>query len=108
MKLTTKQWNWILLIIFLINTILILVCVYQVKLEKDNCIDAPLIYGAKKLTEANKAEFSCTCTLMSNKPNFVSPIVTFDQYGLNVEHVTRESKSYEYNFSKVEEMFEFG
>ncbi len=105
MKITTKQWNLILLIIFAINFILIFIVYYQLKLEKDNCIDDPLKYGARKLTEANRAEFSCTCTLLSDKPNFVSPIITFDQYGMDVEYVRGESKKYETNFSLIEGMF---
>ena len=106
MKLTSKQWNLIAMSLFAITVILSGICVYQLKLEKDNCIDAPLQYGARKLTEVNEAEFTCTCTLLSDKPNFISPIITFDQYGMEVEHFVSESKKYEYKFSKIEEMFD--
>lgn len=105
-KLTPKHWNRIVLGILVINFILIFIVFYQLKMEKDNCIDDPLIYGAKKLTEVNDAEFSCTCTLISESPLFISPIITFDRYGMNVKHVQGESKKYDSNISIIESMFE--
>ncbi len=105
MKLTTKHWNLIAIGMCVVCFILIFICFYQLRMDKDNCISDPLIYGAKKVTEANNAEFSCTCTLISSKAGFISPIVRFDQYGLDVEHIKGESKYYESNTSIIESMF---
>ncbi len=105
MKLTTKHWNWIAMGMCVICFILIFICFYQLRMEEDTCISDPLIYGAKKVTEANNAEFFCTCRLISNKVDFISPIITFDQYGIDVKHVKGESKYYESNISIIESMF---
>lgn len=96
-----KQWNLLITSLFAITVILSGICIYQLKMEKDSCIRNPLIYGAKGLSESNNAEFSCTCSLAVK----VSPIVTFDQYGMDVKHIHGEGKNYEYNFSIIEDMF---
>ena len=96
-----KYWNILIFSLFLITTILVIVCVYQIKLQKESCIQDPLIYGARKLSEANNAEFSCTCYLAVE----ISPIITFNQYGMNVEHISVETRGYETNFSKIKDMF---
>lgn len=105
MTLSTKQLNLIIISLFITTVVLSGICVYQLKLKKDNCINNPLIYGARELSEVNHAEFSCTCSLISDKPSFVSPIVKFDQYGIDVKHVTEEIEQREYDFSGIEEMF---
>jgi len=96
-----KYWNILIFSLFLITTILVIVATYQLRIQKDTCLRDPLIYGAKRLSEVNDAEFSCTCYL--DVP--ISPMVMFDQYGMNVEHTTKETRGYETNFSKIKDMF---
>ena len=99
MTWSQKQWNLLIISLFITTVILSGICVYQLKLKKDNCINNPLIYGARELSEVNRAEFSCTCSLISDKPNFISPIVKFDQHGMYVEHVTEQKENLKYNLS---------
>ncbi len=56
------------------------------------CQLSPLTYGAEKATEANGAEFSCTCSLQ--EPN--SPIIIFDRHEVRIEpSVVTNPRQYE-------------
>lgn len=60
---------------------------------KSECTMNPLIYGAKEISERNRANFSCTCML--DKPN--SPLVFFDSFGMNVDYPNRMNTRTDYS-----------
>ena len=70
-----------------------------VKEESFQCINDPLGYGAIKLKERNKAEFSCTCSLA--KPN--SPILFFDSESKSIIYpkVQQSTEDFHFNFSEI-------
>lgn len=81
MDRTTK----VVISILLINLILIGIIFYQLKGKKDECINNPLIYGAKLLSKANDGEFSCNCYIIKGG-GYSSPKIYFDSQGMNVDY----------------------
>lgn len=93
--------NFIVIILLGLVMLMLLNLTITVKEESFLCLNDPLGYGAGKLSEANDADFSCTCGL--NKPN--SPIIYFDQEGKDIIYpeVDQSSKGYhlDFNFSDL-------
>jgi len=93
--------------LLIILVVILIVLGYMVKLTLDldaknlDCIDNPLIYGAKGLAHVNSAKFSCTCSL--DKSN--SPMVYFDSdsESLKVVRPYSNNPQTETNFTKIME-----
>ncbi len=89
--------NLIVIALLAVVLLVLLNLTITVQEESFQCINDPLGYGALKLTEANNAEFSCTCTLA--KPG--SPIIYFDSKDKSISYpnVQHSIEDYDFNFS---------
>ncbi len=98
--------NKIIIFILLVNIILIGICLYQIKGKSTECINDPLIYGAKLLSESNNGEFSCNCYILpgEGEPSYISPKIFFNSQGIKVEYETPKNiYRQEVNFSFLNE-----
>ena len=77
--------NKILIVVLIVNILLIGVLAYFMQKAVNECLGDPLVFGAKKLTKSNDAEFSCSCSL--DKPN--SPFIFFNSKNFTVEYNNR-------------------
>lgn len=89
--------NFVVIMLLGIVMLILLNLTFTVQEESFMCMSDPLGYGAKKLSEVNNAEFSCTCGLNTAS----SPIIFFNQYGKEITYptVAQYSDDYTLNFN---------
>ena len=96
------------LLLILVVIIIFLGFIVKFTLDFDaknlECVEDPLIFGAKKLAHVNSAKFSCTCGL--DKP--LSPLIYFDSdsESLRVEHPYSNNPSIGVDFSGILKIYE--
>ena len=87
----------IILVVFVGNLLLLYYIFQDISDDSYQCIQDPLVFGAKVMKKLNNAEFSCTCSLA--QPN--SPLIHFNSQDLNVEFPNQQKSDAEL-YSSIE------
>jgi len=86
-----KTFDWIIFVSLLLCIILLFICMIQIKGRQGDCVRNPMVYGARKLSELNDAEFSCTCSIAK----IGSPIIKINSNEMKVERLYHQINSWE-------------
>lgn len=93
--------NYLILVILVTLTILLTKIYLEVKADGGQCLQNPLIFGAKKYNEATQSQLSCTCSFTDTK---YTPF-TFSVDGIKPIIVNRPSDPLDFNTSAIGDLF---
>ena len=70
MKINPETWRIIEGIMLIVWVITLIIFLSQIWTNGAKCMNNPLIYGAKVMTEKNNVSFTCKCSF-DNEPNTI-------------------------------------